>query len=189
MTANFDMVIAHPAVANLGLDALEQARIGSFTVDLCHWLAGAPVHSLGLLARVTLMIVQGELHTVQARCTQEGEEALIVEAAVAITSELWPRLRRADETLQPEEGTNSTAGPVLGLLRECCGLDLPELLYLTQALEAELNAEGTHIERTAAALMDGIAQNVLARCGPAAEARQSDRMPSRDQSRQREEGG
>jgi hypothetical protein len=172
MTANFHMVITHPQIAELGLNILEQGRISSFAVDLCHWLTGAQVDSLGLLARVTLMIVQDELEVVRARCI--AQETVTVEAAAAITSQLWPRLRTADQpTNAPEEATVTT-GPVLTLLRECCGLDLPELLYLTQALEAELNEDDTRADPAAAILMQGISKHTLDYCDQVANPTQAE---------------
>jgi len=163
MTANFDSVKQHPLIELMGTDILEQGRINSFAVDLSHWLVGSPTDSLGLLARVTLMIVQDELESVRQNCIEQPE--INLEAAAAITSELWPRLRTADQQVIPAVENASQVDPVLTLLRECSGLDVPELLYLTQRLEAELIADDSSIEPTAKILMRGIAHRVQEHCG------------------------
>jgi hypothetical protein len=161
MSANLKTIKQHPVIEKMGTDLLEQGRINSFAVDLSHWLTGASTHSLGLLARVTLMVVQEELESVRVSCLEQPD--LAAETAAIITSALWPRLREGEEAIAAPTDNGNLGGPVLALLRECSGLDVPELLYLTRRLEAEIHEEDSHVKSTAKFLIRDVPETIFER--------------------------
>ena len=151
----------HPDIVALGNDVLEQGRIASFAVDLAHWLSGEPLQSLGLLARLILMVIHEELDEVRTLCT--GRPRVAITAAAQITSELWPELQ-GHESATVLESCARDQRPLLELLRECSQFDVPELLRLAERLEATAESGAVNIPSAARTLMNGIPSAAKSTC-------------------------
>ncbi len=74
-----DVVVAHPSLQGLGVDAFDQRRAEAFAKDLARWLYGRPARELGPLARVITVIAGRELRWTRRLC--QDRPLLAVEAA------------------------------------------------------------------------------------------------------------
>ena len=113
----------HPDIVALGNDVLEQGRIASFAVDLAHWLSGEPLQSLGLLARLILMVIHEELDEVRTLCT--GRPRVAITAAAQITSELWPELQGHESATVLERAAPATSAPFWSCSGSAASLTCP----------------------------------------------------------------
>lgn len=74
-----DVVVNHPAIAELGIDGYDQRRAEAFAKDLARWLYGRPARELAPLARVITIIAGREFRWTRRLC--QDRPLLAVEAA------------------------------------------------------------------------------------------------------------
>ena len=103
-----DVVVQHPLVRELGVDAPDQRRAEAFAIDLARWLFGRPRSELGPLAQVITVVAQRELRGTRQIC--RDRPLMAVEASARATAALWPWLREAHREPDPEEGGEGEEG-------------------------------------------------------------------------------